>query len=155
LAELVEARPSTSSGSESVTTLMIGVPTATVTPSCTRIASTTPSKGEGSSTSDFAVSISTRVWFTVTVSPGATFHETISASVRPSPASGSRNSELLTIVLTSIGHRPVDRFEHAVGVGQVGGLQLGRREGCVESGDAQHRGFERVEGALSDRRGDL
>ena len=39
---------------------MIGVPTGTVSPSGTISFCTVPSKGEGSSTSDFAVSISTR-----------------------------------------------------------------------------------------------
>ncbi len=78
-----------------VATVMIGVPTSTIAPSLTSRLSTTPVKGDGSSTSDFAVSISTSTWFTVTRSPGATFHDTISASVRPSPTSGSRNSSLL------------------------------------------------------------
>ena len=71
---------------------MMGVPTSTVCPSSTSSAVTTPANGEGSSTSDFAVSISTMTWLTTIVSPAATFHETISASVRPSPTSGSGNS---------------------------------------------------------------
>src|SRR5690606_33821466 len=72
----------------SVSTTMIGTPTSTVVPSGARISLTTPVYGDGSSTSDFAVSISTIVWLTVTASPTATCHCTISASVRPSPASG-------------------------------------------------------------------
>jgi hypothetical protein len=67
---------------------MIGTPTSTTVPTSARISATTPAKGEGSSTRDLAVSISTIVWFTVTRSPTATCHATISASVRPSPASG-------------------------------------------------------------------
>ena len=42
-------------------------------------------------TAAFAVSISTIVWLTVTMSPGLTYHFRISASVSPSPASGSLN----------------------------------------------------------------
>ncbi len=68
---------------------MIGVPTSTVSPSATRIAVTSPAYGEGSSTRDLAVSISTTTSLILTVSPTLTFHETISASVRPSPGSGS------------------------------------------------------------------
>ena len=49
---------------------------------------TVPANGDGSSTSDFAVSISTSTSLTATVSPGATRQDTISASVRPSPTSG-------------------------------------------------------------------
>ena len=48
--------------------------------------------GEGSSTTALAVSISTMIWLTSTWSPGLTCQETMSASVRPSPTSGSLNS---------------------------------------------------------------
>ena len=51
-----------------------------------------PANGLGSSTIDLAVSISTRTSLTLTVSPTATRHVMISASVRPSPTSGSLNS---------------------------------------------------------------
>jgi hypothetical protein len=74
-----------------VSTAMIGVPTSTVTPSGTSSSVTTPAYGDGSSTSDFAVSISTIGSLMRTVSPGFTRQVTISASVRPSPASGRRN----------------------------------------------------------------
>ena len=69
---------------------MIGVPTATVSPSGTSSAVTTPANGEGSSTSDLAVSISTTMSLIWTVSPSLTRQATISASVSPSPTSGSR-----------------------------------------------------------------
>ena len=69
---------------------MIGVPTGTVSPSATRIAVTSPAYGEGSSTSDFAVSISTTTSLMAIWSPTLTFQVTISASVRPSPTSGRR-----------------------------------------------------------------
>ena len=72
-------------------TAMIGVPTSTVSPSLTSSSETSPSNGQGSSTTLLAVSISQIVWLTETLSPGATFQETISASVRPSPTSGSGN----------------------------------------------------------------
>ena len=69
---------------------MIGVPTGTVSPSGTSRAVTVPAYGEGSSTSDLAVSISTTMSLISIVSPSLTRQETISASVRPSPTSGSR-----------------------------------------------------------------
>src|SRR4051794_38885418 len=68
---------------------MIGVPTGTVSPSGTCSACTVPAYGEGSSTSDLAVSISTTTSLTLMTSPTLTFQVTISASVRPSPTSGS------------------------------------------------------------------
>src|SRR5450830_545017 len=77
-----------SAGAPLEDTEMIGVPTSTVWPSSTRIAATTPANGDGSSTSDFAVSISTSTWLTTTGSPTLTFQVTISASVSPSPTSG-------------------------------------------------------------------
>src|SRR3954453_14156304 len=71
---------------------MIGVPTGTVSPSGTCRACTVPAYGEGSSTSDLAVSISTTMSLTLMTSPTLTFQVTISASVRPSPTSGSLKS---------------------------------------------------------------
>ncbi len=71
---------------------MIGVPTSTVWPSSTSSASTVPSYGLGSSTIDLAVSMSTMMSLTLMTSPTDTFQLTISASVRPSPTSGSLNS---------------------------------------------------------------
>ncbi len=82
---------------------MIGVPTSTVAPSSTRSFETVPANGTGSSTSDLAVSISTTMSLTLTTSPGLTRHVTISASVRPSPGSGSLNS------LTDMVIRPSDQ----------------------------------------------
>src|SRR4051794_36627482 len=133
---------------------MIGLPTSTVSPSAASSSVTVPANGDGSSTSDLAVSISTRTWFTVTVSPGLTFHWTISASVRPSPTSGSGNSDCVT-VCSSVGQGPVDGLQDAVGIREVDALELGGRERGVEAADPQHRRLERVEGALGDRGGDL
>ena len=76
--------------------VMIGVPTGTISPSGTISFWTVPAYGEGSSTRDFAVSISTMMSLISTVSPSLTFQETISASVRPSPTSGSLNSAIRT-----------------------------------------------------------
>ncbi len=73
---------------------MIGVPTGTVSPSGTISSCTVPANGDGSSTSDFAVSISTTMSLMATVSPSLTLQVTISASVRPSPTSGSLNSAM-------------------------------------------------------------
>ena len=67
------------------------MPTSAVVPSGTSRSATTPSYGLGSSTTAFAVSISTMIWLMVTLSPGCTSHLTMSASVRPSPTSGSLN----------------------------------------------------------------
>ncbi len=69
-------------------TEMMGVPTSMVWPSSASSSATTPAKGDGNSTSDFAVSISTMTSLIATVEPGWTFHWTISASVSPSPTSG-------------------------------------------------------------------
>ena len=52
-----------------VSTAMIGVPTSTVSPSATSSWVTVPANGTGSSTSDLAVSISTTMSLTLTVSP--------------------------------------------------------------------------------------
>ena len=80
---------------------MIGVPTGTVSPSATISFWTVPANGEGSSTIDLAVSISQMMSLMATTSPSLTFHETISASVRPSPDVGQlelghQNSRLLS-----------------------------------------------------------
>ncbi len=95
---------------------MIGVPTATVSPSATISAVTTPANGEGSSTSDFAVSISTTMSLISTVSPSLTRQETISASVRPSPTSGSLYSATSGLLVLE---GAVDGVEQAVDVGEV------------------------------------
>lgn len=83
----------------SVSMTMMATPTSTIVPIGWRISVTTPAYGEGSSTSDLAVSISTIAWFTVTVSPTPTCHVTISASVRPSPASGRLKRSKVGMVL--------------------------------------------------------
>src|SRR3954454_7493098 len=93
-------------------------------------------------------------WFTSTGSPGATFHETISASVRPSPTSGSANFAVLIGVLLVV-QGPVDRVQDTIRVGEVERLQLRGREGRVETRDPQHGGLQRVERTLRDGGGDL
>ena len=85
------APPSRAPASAPTSTEMIGVPTSAVVPSGTSSPATTPSYGDGSSTTALAVSISTMIWLIVTLSPGWTCHLTMSASVRPSPTSGSLN----------------------------------------------------------------
>src|SRR5690606_33783082 len=132
----------------SETTVMIGVPTFTVTPSWASSSPTVPAKGEGSSTRDLAGSNSTSTSLTATASPGATRQETISASVSPSPTSGRWKISSLMAVPHSVGQHTVDGLEDAVGVGQVDGFELGGREGHVEARDPQHGGFEGIEGAL-------
>src|SRR5580698_8050434 len=117
----------TTAAAPDVPTRIMTVPTSTVSPSATRIAETVPANGDGSSTSDLAVSISTSTWLISTVSPVFTFHATISASVRPSPTSGSRNSEsAITGSLKLVRQSAVDGLEHAVSVRKVEALELGR-----------------------------
>ena len=88
----------TASRRAGTSTAMMGVPTSTVWPSGTSSAATTPAYGLGSSTTALAVSISTMIWFTVTVSPGFTRQLTMSASVSPSPTSGRRNSRRCVVI---------------------------------------------------------
>ena len=77
----------------------IGLPTSTTVPGCSCRAATTPANGEGSSTTALAVSTSAMIWLSATVSPTATFHATISDSVRPSPRSGSLNSLIMVALI--------------------------------------------------------
>ena len=98
--ELVASAPgpaSSPSPVSTVSTAMIGVPTSTVWPSPTSNPATTPSNGQGSSTTALAVSISTMIWLICTWSPGCTRQLTMSASVSPSPTSGSLNSRRCVI----------------------------------------------------------
>src|SRR4051794_40573004 len=139
-----------------VSTAMIGVPTSTVVPSATRSSVTTPAYGDGSSTRDFAVSISTIGSLTLTLSPGLTRHVTISASVRPSPASGRRKCWTLAMAPpSSVGQHAVDGVEHAVEIRQVLLLDPARRVRRVEPADPQYRSLEAVEAPLGHPGGDL
>src|SRR5262249_31654510 len=131
-----------------MSTVMMGEPTSTVTPSSASRAVTTPSKGQGSSTMALAVSISTMVWLTSTVSPGCTCHLTISASVSPAPPSGG-----LTCFRSGIGspaEGSVDGIQDAIEVGQIVVLQPGGRIGGGEPADPQHRSLQGVEALLGD-----
>ena len=110
-----------------------------------------PAKGLGSSTTAFSVSTSTRTWLSSTVSPGATCQATISASVRPSPRSGSRNWRTSRHGCEA----PVDLVEDAIGVGQEVALELGRRVRRGEAADPAHGRLEGVEAVLGDAGGDL
>jgi hypothetical protein len=76
----------------SVSKVMIGEPTSTVSPSAWWSCVTTPAYGDGISTAALAVSTSTIGWLRVTWSPGCTSHLRISPSVSPSPRSGSLKS---------------------------------------------------------------
>src|SRR5215210_1795098 len=138
-------------------TVMIGVPTSTVLPSSTSRSFTTPANGLGSSTSDFAVSISTMISLILMVSPGLTFHDTISASVSPSPTSGSLNclTSAMLAELLLVGERTIDRVEEPVEVRQVVLFDPAGRVGGVEPAHPQHRSLEGVEAGLADARGDL
>src|SRR4051812_32875122 len=65
---------------------------------------TLPACGQGRSTVALAVSTVTTTWSTTTSSPTATCHSMTSASVRPSPRSGSRNTAGDTVVATLMRH---------------------------------------------------
>ncbi len=127
-----------------VPTVMIAVPTSTVSPSPTSRADTVPANGDGSSTSDLAVSISTSTWLTSTTSPGFTFHDTISASVRPSPTSGSRNSE------SAIVHPSPSRPEHGRRPRAHGRRPEGRYASSLAGGNGVSKPETRSTGASSE-----
>src|SRR6185437_15408058 len=132
---------------------MIGVPTSTVWPASTSRAVTVPANGLGSSTTAFAVSMSTMIWLIVTVSPGLTCQETMSASVRTSPTSGSLNS--FFTLLPSVSECAVDRVQDPVQVGQVVLFRFRGRVRDREPADPQHRSLEGVEAVLGHPGGDL
>src|SRR5215472_12427199 len=80
----------------------------------------------------------------------------MSASVSPSPTSGSLNCFTSAMVspASERGHA-VDGVEHPVQVWQVVLLQPGWRIGGGEPADPQDRGLQVVEALLSDPGGDL
>src|ERR1039458_4819708 len=110
--------------------------------------------------------MSTMIWFTVTVSPGFTRQVTMSASVSPSPTSGSRNSRRCVapdwVVTDSVITNPLSDIEgavhgvqHPVQVGQVVVLQPRRRVRGGEAAYPQDRRFQLVEALLGDPGRDL
>ena len=78
--------------------ILDGPPTSTESPSSPFLRRIVPANGVGISTVVLAVSTSTTTWSTATVSPTATCQATISASVNPSPMSGSRNSSAMRAI---------------------------------------------------------
>src|SRR5215469_3721862 len=94
-------------------------------------------------------------WLTLILSPGLTRQETMSASVRPSPTSGSLNCFTSAMPGLSERERAVDGIEHPVQVGQVVVLDPGRRVRGGGPADAQHRRLQLVEALLGDPGGDL
>src|SRR3954453_14521987 len=114
----------------------------------------------GSSTAALAVSTSHTTWPSVTVSPALTYHLRISASGRPSPASGILNprtdaSVIVVPTLSSVRQGTVDGVEYPVQARQVLLLQAGRRVGGVIATDPEHRGLQVIEAALGDPGRDL
>src|SRR5579875_1574035 len=94
-------------------------------------------------------------WFTCTVSPGLTCQDTMSASVRPSPTSGSLNSLFMVLSAGSEGERLVDGVQDPVQVRQVVVLQPGGRVRRAEPADPQHWRLQAVEALLGHPGGDL
>src|SRR5690606_13099599 len=80
--------------------------------------STLPEHGAGTSTTAFAVSIETSGSSSRTVSPTLTCHSTISASGRPSPRSGSRNT-FFSLMRSSVWHFEVARGQPALRAARV------------------------------------
>src|SRR5580704_3668144 len=84
----------------------------------------------------------------------------MSASVRPSPTSGSLNSLSSAMIAfhpskSSVTERAVYGVQDPVQIGQVVILEPGRRVGGGEAADAQHRRLEMIEAQLGDPGGDL
>ena len=79
---------------------MRGAPTSTSSSSSTRIFSTTPATGEGTSVSTLSVDTSTMGWSTSTVSPTSTSQRVTVPSVTDSPSAGS--STVVDIVLRAL-----------------------------------------------------
>src|SRR5579871_3192204 len=99
--------------------------------------------------------MSTMIWLTATWSPGLTCQATMSASVRPSPTSGSLNSLSSAMIVSSVAVRAVDGVQDPVQVGQVVILQPGGRVRDGEAAHPQYRRLEVVEAPLGDPGGEL
>src|SRR5438445_1304 len=97
-----------------------------------------------------SVSSCTSAWSSLTSWPGWTNHSTTSASVRPSPMSGKRNSNA-----TSGLHHASRGGRDPFGRRQVEVLGALQRKHRVPAGHPRHRGLERIERALLDERDDL
>src|SRR3954465_6976576 len=140
-----------SATSSPVATLSRGEPTRIGVPGRTGNAETTPANGTGTATPALAVSTSATTWSTDTWSPTVTCHSTTSASVSPSPRSGSRKSGIGSVVPLQAG----DRVEDAVDARKVGLLVHRGRVGDFETRDAQDRRLQPVEAVLREPGDDL
>ena len=132
-------------------TAMIGVPTWTVSPSGTSSSVMVPANGDGSSTSDLAVSISTIDVVEL---------DRVAGLDLPGDDLGldqalAHVGEAEVLDAHQYPSDPVDAVEHPVQVGEVLLLDPARRVGRVEPADAQHRRLEGVEALLGDPRRDL
>src|SRR6185503_16331699 len=134
-------------------------PTFTRWPAWTCAAATRPPNGEGSSTCAFSVSTRRTAWSSLISSPSATRTRTISASVRPSPRSGSLNSLAMGGAPRAggrlEGERLPDGAQHAVRSREPSALAREARVDDVERGDAPHGRLELEERGLDDPRHDL
>src|SRR5512138_1825485 len=97
-----------------------------------------------------SVSISAKVWSTLTSSPSLTSQRTISPSVMPSPTSGKRNCLAMSVL-----HEPADRPQDALRVGVIKVLPLGQRNGDVRRGHAGDGRLQAEQGPFADRGRDL
>src|SRR3954463_11904668 len=125
-------------------------PTGTMSPTAAPSAVTVPEAGTGSSTSALSVCTCTTIWSRVTWSPTATRHCTSSASVIPSPRSGSRYGRTSGIEPSGI-ERGVERGDDASDVGPAPVLDQRRRGADVGAGDAPDRRLQRIERLLLQR----
>ena len=116
----------------------MSAPTSTVSPGSACSACTTPSNGDGSSTTAFAVSTSAMIWLSSTRSPAATRQVTISDSVSPSPRSGSLNSRSMPLPYRGRDRRrPVrarGRRHPGCGPGRAGGASRAWPAGTARRG---------------------
>src|ERR1043165_9793228 len=116
-------------------------PTGTTEPASATIFLIVPRTGLVIGTVALSVITSTSSWSSVTESPSATIHFTISPSATPSPMSGSGNSKRLLTwgsPRSAIVEDALERAHDPLGVGHVNVLQR-VRERSVEAGDAQDR----------------
>ena len=170
---MAAAEPDSSAGPEPSSITTSTSPTWTMSPTAAPWRVTVPVTGDGISTLDLSVMISTKGWLRSTRSPSATSQVTTSASCRPSPMSGRRNSTVTT--RTSLthkkaatgrcspqansprpgsarptsrrhGHGLADGGHDPLGVGDVVVLQQTDRVGHVETRHPGDRGLQVVKG---------
>src|SRR5712692_9003566 len=124
-------------------------PTGTMSPTAAPSAVTVPATGAGSSTSALSVCTETTISSRATWSPTATCHRTTSASVMPSPRSGSRNGADSGEAASGI-ERDLERGGYPLDVGTAPVFDQRRGGRHVVTRYPPHRRLQRPEGLLLD-----